>query len=229
MAIFGITFLPVERFNTARTYPISLLFFAPFFVIGVRTVISNGAQLIGDKATPLTIRSVATVFILGYFLLNVGFISATVTHEYSTNVLIEKERVMDDGHPIEKEYFYKQYPTIYGIESNAWLRTNAKAGGTVYSSTWPGNPRGTVGRHPPTPPERRVPIAVQSIPPQKSHAEVGHGYVYLSAFSCPCLGNVVTFPTDHFGFSWGHTTGLESQWRQKDRIYTNGGSVVYYS
>lgn len=236
LAIFGITFLPVERFNTARTYPTSLLFFAPFFVIGVRAVVI-GVSMAVKRTTPFgdgvaatsTIRAVATVFILGYFLLNVGFISATITHEYSTNVLIEKERVMDDGHPIEKEYFYKQYPTVYGIESNAWLQANAEAEGTVYVSGWPGNLRGAVGHRVETPAKRRVALQVQSIPPQESQDEVGQGYVYLPAFSCPCLGNVVTFPTHHFGFSWAYTTSLESQWRQKDRIYTNGGSVIYYS
>lgn len=226
LAVFGLTFLPVERFNTARTFPTTLMFFAPFFVVGVRELGRQSSQWIPVEFSRVQLHHVAAIFIAGYFLLNVGFVSATVVHEYSPNALVEKDRIMDDGHPREKEYFYKQYPTVYGITSNDWLRSKSVAHSTVYSSNWPGNPRGAVGYHALEASEgNHVQLQVQPIPVNRT---LGPGYVYLGTYSHPAYGNIVSLPADHFGFEWIHTSRVNKQWSEKDKIYTNGGSTIYH-
>lgn len=228
MGVFGITFLPVERFNTARTYPISLLFFAPFLVVGVRELTQQLDNRFESPRLPefdrQTVLNLAGVVLLVYFLLNSGFVSAVAVHEYSPNVLVEKGRVMDEGRPAEAAYFYKQYPTRYEAESSTWLLTHAEPGSRVYVSGWPGGVAIPVGYDPPPGfAENRVTIDRTSFDPEGS---VGRGYVFLGPFSV--LAGVIRYPGDHFVFRYALTKDLRDQWADKNRVYSNGGSVIYH-
>ncbi len=215
MGVFGFTFLPVERFNTARTYAITLVFFAPFFVVGVR-------ELLRLLEQPSFRRIAVTVTVL-FFLLNAGVVSVAVTHEYSPNILVEKNRVMATGNPVEQEYFYKQYLTVHDVSSYTWLRSSAEPDADVFSSSWPGNPRGAVGdRQAEFKPTNPVPLTFRSIP---TDSRIDRGYVYLGSFSY--LGNIIKFPGDHFVFNWEYTTDEAYKWDHKNKIYDNGGSAVY--
>jgi uncharacterized membrane protein len=222
LLVFAITFLPVARFNTARTYPITMLFFAPFFVIGIREAVGlvRGQELIGSGA----LRHIAAVIIIGYFVLNVGLVSAVVADEYSPNALAEKDRITEDGSSSSKQYFYKQYHTSSTVESSVWLQTNGGAGKTVFTSEWPGGLSLPAGYN------RIDEITAQSsdktrkaIPRDES---VGDGYVYLNSFSY--RGNVIAYPPGQFGFEYDRRTEVEDKWDDKDRIYHNGESVVRY-
>jgi len=225
LGLFAVTFLPVERFNTARTYPTTLLFFAPFFVIGVRELLD-----VVPVGTPdaTTVKRVGTVLVLGYFLLNVGFVSATVTHEHSPNALVEKDRIMDDGHPTEKTYFYKQYPTDQDVRSSAWLRSTAIEDERVYQSGWPGGMTGAVGhqRVDETPPDATLRRSGFSRGMFEDGARVGPGYLYLNTYSD--YGGVIRLPAGHFEFSYVRTDEIRAHWDGKSRVYSNGRSSVYY-
>lgn len=226
LGMFAFTFLPVERFNTARTYPTTLIFFAPFFVVGV-IEIARLVKRSGSVDTRL-VQQVAAVVVVGYFLLNVGFISATVTNEYSTNALVEKERIMEDGHPVEKAYFYKQYPTTYGVESTAWLRSHGTDSTTLYQSGWPGGMKGSVGYESLTDePARGAAFETRQISGEDIESgRLGEGYVYLSAYNV--IGNVIRLPGGHFEYNRIATSEAASAWSGKNKIYANGGSAIYY-
>jgi len=236
LGMFVVTFLPVERFNTARTYPTTLIFFAPFLIVGIAEVTRlierlaggildrfDGPEISIDRGQ---VHGVAAVVIIGYLLLNIGFVSATVTHEYSTNALVEKDRIMDDGAPVEKAYFYKQYPTEYGVESTVWLQRNAASNSSLYLGGWPGGLRGAVGYESVTESTERNPtLRGKRITREAVNQSLGEGYVYFSAYSV--IGNVIRLPSGHFGYSWLFTDDVEEAWSDKNRIYTNGGSEVY--
>ncbi|WP_137285806.1 DUF2206 domain-containing protein [Halorussus salinisoli] len=226
LGIFAVTFLPVERFNTARTFPTTLLFFAPFFVIGVRNL-WNFFSRTGVRRTR-AVQYVSALLIVFYFLLNVGFISATVTHEYSPNAFVEKERIMEHGHPVEKVYFYKQYPTEYAVRSTDWFESNFQSDSTVHMSSWPGTFRGAIGYEPFTGSlERHIDVNHEPITRRGlASGSLGEGYVYLNGFNV--IGNVIRFPSGHFGFDYVYTSDVNSAWSEKNRIYTNGGSTVCY-
>jgi uncharacterized membrane protein len=225
LGIFGITFLPVERFNTARTYPTSLVFFAPFFIVGIRELARLLKQAPISQVHMSDVRPLAAGLVLVFFLLNVGFISATITHEYSTNALVEKERITDEGHPREKEYFYKQYPTAYDAASSAWLLTHAYPNATVYASRWPGGVNVPIGYAQSEAVQKRAnPIETKLF----SRTEpLGEGYVYLRPYSYIGRG-VISLPAGHFEFDWVYTDQIDNKWNNKNRIYANGGSVIYY-
>lgn len=228
LGVFAITFLPVERFNTARTYPTTLLFFAPFFVIGVREILTLGQYV--PKLERSTINRVAAVLVVGYFLLNVGFISATVTHEYSTNALVEKDRIMDEGHPAETTYFYKQYPTVQSVSGTAFLHANAANNTTRYTNGWPGIMRGAVGYtdYNEEPPERPHFNGVRMTRSMLNESGgLGPGYLYQNTYTDERWGNTIRYPTGHFGFQWERTSDVNDNWAQKNRVYDNGGSSIY--
>jgi hypothetical protein len=233
LVIFGITFLPVERFNTARTYPTTLLFYAPFFVLGIKQPIDVAKQYVGPVGR-INPHQIATLVLVVFLALNVGFVSAVFTDEYSTNALVEKDRIMDDGAPPEKNYFYKQYPTVHGVESTGWLRTNGANGSTLYQSNWPGGTEGAVGH---------APISVSADGGTDTatfdrrvlrrgmfteNGSVGEGYLFFNAFNHERLGNIIRLPSGHFAFEYVRTSEASDHWSDKHLVYANGGSRVYY-
>lgn len=206
----------------------TLLFFAPFFVIGIREILTLGQYV--PKLDSSTINRVAAVLVIGYFLLNVGFISATVTHEYSTNALVEKDRIMDEGHPVETTYFYKQYPTVQGVAGTSFLFANAASNTTRYTNGWPGIPRGAVGytEYNEEPPDRphfnRVRMTRDML---NESGGLGPGYLYMNTYTDERWGNTIRYPTGHFGFQCPRTSDVDENWAEKNRVYDNGASAIY--
>ena len=135
--VFSITFLPVERFNTARTFAISLVLLSPFLVIGAEETLRIVRLRTNLRVTKTQIQLIVAVVISIYFLLNVGFVSATLTNEYSPNALVEKDRIMDGATPPAVTYFYRQHPTVYHIQGSQWLTTQIEPHSEVYSSGRP--------------------------------------------------------------------------------------------
>lgn len=224
LAIFGATFLPIQRINTARTFAIALVFLAPFLVLGVAEIGRVLGRLAGTTPSVKLVLGVVAGIVLLYFLLNSGFISAVAVGEYSPNTLVEKDRITEAGHPVEQNYFYKQHPTVYQVEGTVWLRTHASPNETVYHGHWPGGIRSPIGYESyRTIQQEYVPIRGASIP---RDGTVGSGYVFLG--SLEYRGNIVAHSPGQFGFVWDYRSDLEHAWNDKDRIYHNGESVIRY-
>lgn len=227
LAVFGVTFLPVEKFNTARTYAVCLVFFAPFLTLGVVEVTKAIHRIVGRVRQARLVQgayALATVIVVVYFLLNVGVVSAMVTHEYSPNALIEKERITTTGNFPEQAYYYKLNPPRGHIEGSQWLLTNAEPGAEVHSSDWPGNPRGAPGH-----PQYRAAfsdasgVRVLGLGPNRTVNQ--SAYVFLGAMSYE--GNTVSYTPDHFYRLYYPTTSLQDKWVNKSRVYENGEAAVY--
>lgn len=232
LVVFGITFLPIERFNTARTYPTTLLFYAPFFVLGVRRPLEIAGRYVGRLRNVQPHRVVVALLVV-FLALNVGLVSAAVTNEYSTNALVEKDRIMTDGSPAAKSYFYKQYPTVHGVAGTEWLGSTGTPD-RMYQGGWPGGPQGAAGHAPLHPSERRggqVGFNQRGIRGEMvlGSGSVGDGYLFFAPVGHQRVGNVIVLPSSHFGFNYVETSEVENRWANKHLIYDNGGSRVYYS
>lgn len=234
LATFGLTFLGIRRFNTARTYPTTLLFYAPFFVLGIRQPLSFASRYIGP-VRQVDARQVVTVLLVVFLALNVGIVSAAVTDEYSANALVERERIAEDGLPPGKAYLYKQYPTVYAVTGSAWFWSAGVDDRNLYLSRWPS---GTVspGGHTALAPSERSTRDRPDVRPRSirfgmlsGSESVGDGYLFLSAYNHRQRGNVIEFPSSKWGLSYAETTAVNDHWEQKHRIYDNGGTSVYYS
>jgi uncharacterized membrane protein len=132
LGVFGATFLGIDKLNTGRTLMPALVFFAPFVVLTVR----GTGDILSDRLDLGAIKRVSMVialgFVLVYFVLNVGLYGA-VTEEYHPNVMIDKDRVMEDGSLAEKDYYYSMsLGTIYDRKSGEWLQGRGDDGGGYY-------------------------------------------------------------------------------------------------
>lgn len=222
--VFSITFLPVERFNTARTFAISLVLLSPFLVIGAEDTLRIVRSLTNIRVTKTQGHLIVAVVISIYFLLNVGFVSATVTNEYSPNALVEKDRIMDGATPPAVTYFYRQHPTVYHIQGSQWLATHIEPHSEVYSSGSPGAPSAAPG-HPQYRQQfdGRVPYSLKTLSPDAEPERAA--YVFLGTSSV--RGRVVTNWHGHFNRTYYRTNEFEYMWINKSKIYTNGGSIIY--
>ena len=123
LAVFGITFVGVERLNTARTLLPALVLFAPF-VIWIPVIGSKRlADTVGMKQLHSVGRIIAVVIVIGFFALNVG-ITGSLSGEYHPNIMIDKGRVIDDGSVAEKNYFWAMhYRTVFDPPSQQFVAT----------------------------------------------------------------------------------------------------------
>jgi uncharacterized membrane protein len=123
LAVFGITFVGVERLNTARTLLPALVLFAPF-VIWIPVIGSKRlADTVGMKQLHSVGRIIAVVIVIGFFALNVG-ITGSLSGEYHPNIMIDKGRVIDDGSVAEKKYFRSMhYRTVFDPPSQQFVAT----------------------------------------------------------------------------------------------------------
>lgn len=128
LGIFGATFVGVDKLNTARTLMPALFFFAPFVILTFRKGFTLLSQYVDSGDLRRTGKAVAVVFVLAYFVLNVG-IYGSAANEYHPNILIDKGEVIDDGNLAQKKYFWSMYyDSIYDIQASEWLDSGGRDG-----------------------------------------------------------------------------------------------------
>jgi len=209
-ALAAITFLPVERFNTARTVAVSLAVVAPLFAIGVEGLLGPISDISVSRRR-LTVV-VCLLVLVPLFVFSTGLLAATVTHDYSPNVLVYRDAVTQDGSPASNSYLHKQHLPDTGARAGAWLDRHGT--GVVYGSRWPGNPTpGTIERNPTPAFEYRANVS----------AAAPDSCVYLSPLSVDA--GVVRMPSGHFENDFLRTADLDTTTRS--RVYANGGALLY--
>lgn len=82
----------------------ALLFFAPFVVLTLRRATEIITSVLGQTSLRQAGKVVVLAVVLSYFVLNVGLYGST-TNEYHPNILIDKQRVVNDASLAEKQYF----------------------------------------------------------------------------------------------------------------------------
>jgi len=126
-------FPPISTgFNPARILQSSLIFLAPFAVIGYQELI-NFFIFLGQKLEVSISNSknykfvdiIFSVFIAILFLFNSGFVSEVVTKDYSYNIIISKDRILKSGNIYQKAYLYKDtYRPVHDIYASLWLENH---------------------------------------------------------------------------------------------------------
>lgn len=212
-ALISVTFLPVAKFNTARTLMISLVVVAPLFFIGV-----DGLRRAIDGRVHVP-RSVPVLVCLGlllpYFVFASGLLAATVTHDYSPNELAYRSGVIHHGSPKATSYLFKQYQPRTGTTASQWLQRYAS--GDVYGSGWPGNP--DPGS-----------MAARETPSRYGYSYHGNVSAATSG-SCLYLGpmsvraGVISLPARHLSSAFSRTSQLNTA--DKSKVYANSGARLY--
>lgn len=135
-ALVAVTFLPISKFNTARTTAVVLAIVSPLFAIGIQSVLKLTLKEISfpNWVTPLACLTI----IIPFFIFSTGLLAATVTHDYSPNVLVYQNEIIDDGSPSAKSYLFKQHIPPTETHAARWLGDYAT--GEIFGSQWPGTP-----------------------------------------------------------------------------------------
>lgn len=215
LSFFGIllaTLLPAKGFNPARVTHISLCFLAPFAVIGFTklcnllklTFISNSARM-----------KLFAVFLMIFLLFNSGFISEVLTrgNDYSPNVLISKPRASSID---EAQYIYAYRRDVipdqefYGAK---WLVGTKEENIKIYL-----DPYTDVSFRQLTPP-----LSERAWVYPREGIEIKSGYIFLNYYNVHRKISIIqTYPPkkERIKNVYPLTTS--------NRIYTNGGSEIYY-
>lgn len=123
-------------FNFSRTYIIVLVLLAPFVVYGFQSMVEFLFYVIPDGGVGFQSVDVFPVFLLVFFLFTSGIVSATLTHENSTNVIVDKPRIIEDGSPKMQYKLFRDDPTHCDQQATTWLWKMRGEESTIYK----GNP-----------------------------------------------------------------------------------------
>jgi len=216
------TFLPIRYFNPARIIHISLCFLAPFCVTGCERAIKNTLYII-KSIKNITISKngsykIFSVLLAVFLLFNSGFASEVIIGgtDYSPSTLLHKERALEIRDPLFIHILYNRYFPEYDVFGARWLSTNRnnniKIGFFDYGIGW--YPLRSYGM----------------IPPESYYGVIGKDtelrkrflYIYLRYHNCV---NGVAVP-ERYCLTLQSLKFADLDNRNK--IYTNGGSEIYY-
>lgn len=203
-----ITFLPVERFNTARTIAVVLSIVSPYFPIGVQAVLSQIPKR--HQFPEWTSEVICLALLIPFFIFSTGLFAATINNEYSPNVVVYQDEVIEEGSIRSKTYLYKQHLPDAGPAAGSWIMNHGS--GTIYGSRWPGNPSyGVISN-------QRLPYEYIGNISSASPSDC----IYLSPYSVE--GGVIAVPRSVSGDGFIPTSTIDITERSK--VYTNGKATL---
>jgi len=200
-------FFPIKEFNPARILHLSQVFLAPFLVTGFLKIHRNFRKM-QNKA-----YLILATFLIILFLFNIGFVSEVLIKgdDFSPNILISKPRASDINDAQFISVFYDFYYTEQDVSSAKWL-SKLREELKIYTDK-PGIFFNLIA--PPGISESYVRIT------NKTHIE--DGYIFLRAHNI--FRDVVitqTYPPKMENIN--ELLSLSAS----NKIYTNGGSEIYY-
>lgn len=211
IAFFGIvlaTFLPTKGFNPARILHLSLVFLAPFLITGFLKICRIFGK-VQNKAYPII-----AIFLIILFLFNTGFVSEVLTKgsDYSPNILISKPRAPDIDDAQFIHFFYGIYLNEKDVSSAQWLAKLRENESKIYTDN-PGIFYNLIA--PPAISEYYVKITNKTY--------IKNGYIFLRAYNI--FKDIVitqTYPPKM------ENANKLLPLNTSNKIYTNGGSEIYY-
>jgi uncharacterized membrane protein len=206
--IFGM-FLPltfvVPGFNIARVGHIAFVFLAPISAVGIlrfQRRVSNALSIARRPSLP----PIFAVILVVFFLLGTGFVAETITrgNDYGPYIPISEERIetlsADDERAIgAKRYLYKRAVTVEDQAGSRWLARYATKPAVDFGRPKLTSPNLTIDR--------------------------SDRYLFVRSYNVR-EGIIVTSRTP---LRWSPTNIVIQRINRNEsnRIYTNGGSVVY--
>jgi uncharacterized membrane protein len=114
------TLLPLP-WNAQRTFQVTLIFLAPFSVLGFTKLFSAFTRIFRRSLSQKSTLGLFSLLLLIFLIFNSGLASATITKDLNPNILINKKHVEEEGDAEEKAYFYAMYLPSYDVYSSKWL------------------------------------------------------------------------------------------------------------
>ena len=204
--------------NMDRVYHITLIFLAPFCVIGGIAVFRMLSRIVKVSWTDKNVRSslkVLSVYFVIFMLYQSGFVFQ-VAEGYSGSISIGQEEIKEYGDAKEKAGFYSLYHPEQDVFSAKWLSKRRNHEKKVYA-TYNGirvHPLESYGMIPTS----ETPVLTNTTKKIREGS-----YVYLQY-----LNVVEGIGTDWREKSIYNMTEIYPLIGNKNKIYSNGGAQVYY-
>ena len=207
----------VGQYAGGRAFLIPCYFLSPFLVLGclLQCFYKNWTK----KGLVL-----AGVFLSIFFLFNSGFASEVIwKYNVGPSVCVSAPRITGTGTIEEKEYLNWRYPTAQDMEGAKWLSNfidNCRVF-CGYSPLWrelylagltPGHVKHKIGKA----------VTFQL---HKGQRIAKKSYIYLNSFNIET--GKITEIKKHFHMFF-NLNEFSEQLDSSNKIYTNGGSVIYY-
>ena len=210
--------------NVQRILQISLVFLAPFSVIGCIRLFNTVSRIFKYPLNEKNILKVFFLYLLILLLFDSGFVSAILTKDLNPNILINKKHIMEEGDLEEKEYFYRIYMPKEDFSSASWLKTykSESVRRLYYSPPADSYHSGTSLLHY----AEIVPInywgKIRAIRIENDTIIRETAYIYLS------YENIVERIMIGKDYELLDVNRIYSAMENESKIYVNGGSEIYY-
>ena len=208
------------KLNITRFYQITLLFLAPFFVIGGKTLFSWIGKVTSSFSNKLRKSSyenlelqMVSIVLIASFLFQVGFISRVIEDTPSFSSL-DISRMKTTNNLKIKNDFYNAYTPEQDVYSAIWLSENMNKTSRIYAD----------------PVSRSHVLASYGLIPGEqislltSSTKLGHGtYIYLRHL------NIIDGSISQFGHGLApfNISEISSLLSESNKIYSSGDSEIY--
>jgi len=204
--------------NTSRLYQITLIFLAPFIIVGIY-VLCNATSAILMIYCDFNLADyslkISSLFVIIFFLFNVGFIFE-ITMDHPTSVSLSQNTIIRNGNltDIKNLYINLAYLPIQNIYSVYWMKTFCNGSYDFYSDSF-----------------HQIHVlhsyGMVSNPQELTNKTIitGYSYIYLGYFNTIYRMMKASFKTNRYDY-W-NVSDLDSLKMIRNRIYSNGGSSIY--
>ena len=200
--------------NTSRLYPITLIFLAPFCVIGGMTFFRMVNHVVKKSWTDRIVRSslrILSVFFAIFLLFNSGWVYE-VAKDHPGSISLSQESIKVYGDDVRKNAFYAAYYLDGDITSVEWISKNRDNESKIYADY-----------------TRRLLVFTSYGMMPDEHKLTNttkirdKSYIYLG------------YPNVRYGLMYGpdkkeywNITDISPLLDENHEIYNNGGAQVYY-
>ena len=200
--------------NTDRLYHITLIFLAPFCIIGGITFFRMMSKVVKASWTDQRVISslkALSVFLAIFLLFNTGFVYE-VAKDHPGSIALSQESIKEYGDTKEKAGFYCIYILEQDVFSARWLSKNTNKQHLRIYSDWDAkfhvlSSYGLMGRH------------GNILSPDTTILHEIDAYIYLRRLNV--VDGIMAKPIYN-------TTEIFLILEKNGKIYSNGGSEIYY-
>lgn len=217
--LFGLisAFAYAGSMSFERIYHLSLFFLAPFSVLGgIRVGRSLTKLLRRSKIKEQTLIKLLAIFFAIYFLFNSGIVYE-LTNDDSTYITISKKRITESGTLENKATFYSTYPMEQDLFAAKWLSQNriTKTKLIIYSDYYP------IALH-------AYNLPVWGVLTNTTNT-IGNSYIYLRWFNIKykVIVSSTKMESEKVHLDIESINQFSHIIDTKNKIYTNGGAVIY--
>lgn len=213
-------FTTTQNFALTRGGHICLIFLAPFCILGITKILHMFGKIlnVNIKDKNLTLK-IFSLFLLMMLLFGSGFISETIIRngDFAPSKLILKPRWTSINDPWFVYEFYRGYFFENEVLSAEWLAKNGESTNKIYAD----GGRFVLGAGP-----LRLFMPETRFSPLTSNVSIEEdAYIYLRYLNV-VEGKMIEKEEP---LTIRSTESIYHVLTSKDKIYTNGGSAIYYA